>query len=316
VTTETPLVTVIIPTYNCRRWIGECLDSVKAQTYPHVETLVVDDGSKDGTVEWLRSEPRYAFARVHVQPKNGGASVARNSGIREARGRLIAFIDSDDVLAPDHLEAAVETFRQNPQVGLFCCDSTMIGPDGEVLYGGRTWHEIQSDIKRYPVATGPRGVGDIFLFSNCFPGFTLRREVFDAVGDFDQSLFPLDDYDLALRVAGGGYGVYYYHRPLALRREHVGQQSGSANTVRVCRQTIRTLDLALERNPGLRRSLGGRVRRRFAEVRVEMAIGRAYAGELAGAAGNLLRAAVSDPGQLLKVARLGGRRLQRFIASA
>jgi glycosyltransferase involved in cell wall biosynthesis len=313
---DSPLVTIIIPTYNCRRWIGECLDSVTAQTYPHVETLVVDDGSNDGTVEWLRSEPRYSFARVHIQPKNGGASEARNAGIRLARGRLVAFIDSDDALEPEHISTAVETFRQNPGLGLFCCDSKMIGPGSELLYGGRTWHEIQSGIKNYPVASGPRGVADIFLFSNCFPGFTLRREVFDEVGDFVQSLFPLDDYDLALRVAGGGHGVYYCHRPLARRREHVGQLSGSANTVRVCRQTIRTLELALGRNPELRRTLGRDVRRRFAEVRVEMAVGRIYAGEIAGAAVNLLRAAVSDPGQLIKVARLGGRRLQRFAASA
>ncbi|PYS84889.1 MAG: hypothetical protein DMF67_03170 [Acidobacteria bacterium] len=312
---STPLVTVIVPTYNCRRWIGECLDSVKGQTYPHVETLVVDDGSTDGTVEWLRSEPRYGFARVHVQPKNAGASEARNAGIRAARGQLIVFIDSDDVLEPEHLETAVGVLGQHSEVGLFCCDSKMMGPGGETLYSGRTWHEIQGEIKRYPVRSGLRSLDEIFLFSNCFPGFTLRREVFDAVGYFDQSLFPLDDYDLALRVAGGGHGVYYCHRPLARRREHVGQQSGSANTVKVCRQTIRTLQLALARNPELRRTLGRAARRRFAEVRVEMAIGRLHGGDIAGAAGNFLRAAASDPGQLVKVARLGGRRLQRFAAS-
>src|SRR5919206_3407278 len=124
-----PLVTVIIPTFNRRRWIGECLDSVRAQTYPRVETLVVDDGSTDGTVEWLRSEPRYSFARLHVQPKNGGASVARNTGIQISKGELVVFIDSDDALAPEHVERAVSVFREDPSVGLFCCDSTIIGPD-------------------------------------------------------------------------------------------------------------------------------------------------------------------------------------------
>ena len=138
-----PLVTVIIPTFNRRRWIGECLDSVRAQTYPRVETLVVDDGSTDGTVEWLRSEPRYEFARLHVQPKNGGASVARNTGIQISKGDLFVFIDSDDALAPTHVERAVSVFRERPNVGLFCCDSTIIGPDSEVLFDGRTWHEIQ-----------------------------------------------------------------------------------------------------------------------------------------------------------------------------
>ncbi|HJQ32243.1 MAG TPA: glycosyltransferase family A protein [Pyrinomonadaceae bacterium] len=312
-----PLVTVIIPTWNCRRWIGECLDSIKAQTYQHVETLVVDDCSTDGTAEWLRSEPQYSFAEVRVQPKNAGASKARNAGIRAARGELIVFIDSDDILEPDHVSTAVETFARHDRLGLFCCDSSMIGPDGEQLYGGRTWHEMQSEQKQFPVESGLRSLESIFLFSNCFPGFTLRREVFDAVGYFDQSIFPLDDYDLALRVAGGGYGVYYCHRPLARRREHIGQQSGSANTVRVCRELTRSLRLALERNPDLRRRLGGGVvRRRFAEVQVDMAISRAHTGDISGAAGNFLSAAVKDPRQIIRVARLGGRKLQRRSASA
>jgi GT2 family glycosyltransferase len=313
---NTPLVTVIIPTYNARTWIGECLASVEAQTYPNIETLVVDDGSTDGTVEWLGSDPRYAFAQVHVQQKNEGASEARNAGIRAAQGKLIAFIDSDDLLEPDHLKTAVEIFAQYPEVGLFCCDSSMMGPEGEPFDGGQTWHEIQSKIKQHPVKSGLRSLEDIFVFSNCFPGFTLRREVFDSVGFFDQSIFPLDDYDLALRVAGGGYGVYYHHQPLARRREHIGQQSGSANTLRVCRNTIRSLEKALKRNPELQHSLGRAVRRRFSEVRIEMAIGHVYAGDMARATYSFLRAAVSNPRQVIRVARLGGRRLHRFATSA
>lgn len=309
-----PLVTVIIPTYNRRRWIGECLDSVKAQTYPHVETLVVDDGSTDGTVGWLRAEPRYSFARVHVQPRNGGASVARNDGIRLARGELVAFIDSDDALAPTHVERAVKVFGEHPQIGLFCCDSTMIGPDGEVLWGGRTWHQTQSELKRHPIETGFRSLEDIFLFSNCFPGFTLPRAVFERVGYFDQSIFPMDDYDLALRVAGGGYGVYYCHEPLALRREHTGQCSGTANSVKTCRQQIRTLRAALARNPELHSTLGSAIRRRFAEAKLELAVSRIYAGERAGGIRTMLQAVTTDPRQLIKVGRLGGRRLQRLFA--
>src|SRR5437588_9526858 len=165
-----PLVSVIIPTFNRRQWIGECLDSVRAQTYPHVEALVIDDGSTDGTVEWLRSEPQYSFAQLHVQPQNSGASRARNTGIAMARGELIVFIDSDDRLASNHIEKAVATFRGDPSIGLFACDSKMIGSDGEVLYSGKTWHEIQSELKRYPIRSGLRSLKDIFIFSNIFPG--------------------------------------------------------------------------------------------------------------------------------------------------
>lgn len=309
-----PLVSVIIPTYNRRRWIGECLDVIKAQPYANVETLVIDDRSTDDTVEWLRSEPKYSFAQIHVQPKNGGASVARNTGIGLSKGELVAFIDSDDVLAPNHIEKAVEVFQKHPEVGLFCCDSTIIGPEGELLYDGRTWHEIQSELKDYPVKSGLRSLADIFLFSNCFPGFTLRRDVLDSVGYFDQSIFPMDDYDLALRVAGGGYGVYYLHEPLALRRDHVGQASGSANSVLTCREQIRALRLALERNPTLR-SMGSGIRRRMAEAKLELAVSRLYAGERTKGLGMLIEAVATDPPKLIDVARLGSRRLQRLFAS-
>ena len=311
-----PLVTVIIPTFNRRRWIGECLDSVRAQTYPRVETLVVDDGSTDGTVEWLRSEPRYSFARLHVQPKNGGASVARNTGIKISGGELVVFIDSDDALAPNHVERAVSVFRERPNVGLFCCDSTIIGPDSEVLFGGRTWHEIQREQTGRPVHTGPRAARDLFQFSHIFPGFTIPRAVFERVGDFDQSIFPMDDYDLSLRIAGAGYEVFYSHEPLALRREHTGQCSGFANSVDTCRKQIRALGAALERNPELRREAGPEVRRRLSQAKLELAVSRINAGERVGGLGTLVGAVAADPRQILSVARLGTRRLRRRVAAA
>jgi glycosyltransferase involved in cell wall biosynthesis len=305
-----PLVSVIIPTYNRRRWIGECLDSVRAQTYPSVETLVIDDRSTDGTVGWLSSDPRYAFARIHVQPENGGASEARNTGVRMARGEVITFIDSDDLLEPRHLETAVEVLRRHPAVGLFCCDARTIGTDGEALNGGRTWHEINGEIKRYPVRSGLRSLGDLFLFSNCFPGFTLRREVFESIGYLDQSIFPLDDYDLALRVAGAGYGVYYHHEPLARYRDHGGNCSGAANGTRVGCMKLRCLDLALARNPELR-SLGRALQRRLADVQLELAVSHLHAGDHVTAARSLVGAVACHPPHLVETLRLYGRRLRR-----
>jgi len=311
----TPLVTVIIPTYNRRRWIGECLDSIRAQTYPHIETLVIDDCSSDGTADWLASDPKYAFAQVHVQPRNGGASEARNTGIRIASGDLIVFIDSDDLLASHHVEKAVEIFQQRRDVGLFCCDSTMIDADGEILFDGRTWHQVQSELRKLPVQTGARSLSDIFEFSHCFPGFTLQKAVFEKVGYFDQSIFPMDDYDLSLRVAGAGLGVYYCHEPLALRREHTGQCSGVANSVDTCRKQIRTLHAALLRNPELWEASSS-IKRRLASAKMELAVSRMISGERAGGLGTLLQAVAADPAQLFRVAHLGRRRLRRLVASA
>lgn len=308
------LVTVIIPTYNRREWIGACLDSVRAQTHANVETLVIDDCSTDGTVEWLRSDPRYAFANIHVQSKNGGASLARNTGIGMARGELIVFIDSDDLLAPHHIETAVRVFQSQSNIGLFACDSTLIGADGEVLYAGKTWHEIQSELKHYPVRTGPRGVKDVFLFSNIFPGFTLPKTVLEELSGFDQTLFPMDDYDLMLRVAGAGYDIYYHHEPLALRREHTGQCSGPANSVDTCRKQILTLEAALQRNPELHKA-GAEIRKRMAQAKLELAVSYMKAGQRAIGLGAMLRAITTHPSQLGQILRLGNRRFQRLVAS-
>lgn len=310
-----PLVSVIVPTFNRRQWIGDCLDSVRAQTYPHVETLVIDDCSTDGTVEWLRTEARYAFAKIHVQPKNGGASIARNTGIKMASGELIVFIDSDDLLAPQHIEVAVGVFQSQPNVGLFACDSTIIGPDGEVLFNGKTWHEIQSELKSYPVRTGPRTLKDVFVFSNIFPGFTLPKAVFEKLGGFDQSLFPMDDYDLMLRVAGAGYDIYYQHEPLALRREHTGQCSGPANSVDTCRKQILTLEAALDRNPELRKA-GSEIRKRMAQAKLELALSYMKAGQRTIGLRAMLKAITTHPSQLAQVVRLGNRRFQRLVTSS
>lgn len=312
---QSPLVTVIIPTFNRLKWISICLDSVKAQTYPNIETLVIDDGSTDGTVAWLKSQPDYSFAHVHEQPKNGGASVARNDGIRLAKGELIVFIDSDDALLPDHVETAVNVFRNHPDTGLFCCDSTIIGPDDEILFEGRTWHQIQNQLRQQPIHEGFRSLLDIFRFSHIFPGFTLPKSVFEKVGYFDQSIFPMDDYDLMLRVAGAGYKVYYSDKPLALRREHTGQCSGITNSVDNCRKQLRTLHAALMRNPELRNA-SSQVKRRLGSAKMELAVSRMIAGERAAGLTNMLQAVASDPGQLFRVAHFGRRRLQRLVASS
>jgi alpha-1,3-rhamnosyltransferase len=312
---QRPSVTVIIPTFNRRQWISTCLDSIKAQTYPHVETLVIDDGSSDSTVAWLKSQPDYSFARLHERPQNGGASNARNDGIRLAHGELITFIDSDDVLQPNHVETAVKVYRDHPDTGLFCCDSTLIDAGGAVLFGGRTWHQIRSESRHMPVQTGFRSLSDIFVFSHCFPGFTVPKAVFDQIGYFDQSIFPMDDYDLSLRIAGAGYRVYYCNEPLALRREHAGQCSGVANSVDTCRKQIRTLQAALQRNPELW-TASSAIKRCLASAQMELAVSRMVAGDRAGGLGTMLQALATDPAQLFRVAHLGRRRFRRLIAPA
>ena len=305
------LVSVIIPTYNRREWIKECLDSVLAQTHPNVEVIVVDDRSTDDTVEYLRSADKFHNVKLHVQEKNGGASIARNAGIEMATGELIVFIDSDDMLEPTHVETAIRLFEEFPDLGLFCCDSKMIDAEGNIILGGKTWHEALRDAKGVEVRSGFRSLQDVFRFSNCFPGFTLRREVFEKLGGFTQSIFPADDYDLALRVAESDYRVYYLHESLCLRREHDGQCSGIQNSVKTQVKLIEALENAAKRNP---ETLGSSalVRRRMAEIEMELGICLLKEGEKSSGIKTLIGSVIARPSQLGTLAGLGMRRLKRI----
>lgn len=108
------LVSVIIPAYNSKAFIRETLESVEAQTYSPIEIIVVDDGSKDGTADYVESL-HLPNVRV-IRQANGGACVARNHGFRESKGAYVKFFDADDLLMPDAIEKQVrhiETLAEN-----------------------------------------------------------------------------------------------------------------------------------------------------------------------------------------------------------
>jgi len=118
VATMKPTVTVVIPTYNRRPLLSAAIDSALAQAGVAVDVVVVDDGSTDGTVDWLQQA--YAGQQVQVLRNTGGKGPAggRNTGLRTARGELVALLDSDDRFLPGHLAQAAQTFARWPELGL------------------------------------------------------------------------------------------------------------------------------------------------------------------------------------------------------
>ena len=107
-----PLITVIVPVYNVEKYLRECIDSILAQTYPNVELILVDDGSKDNSGkicdEYATTNPNV----IVIHSKNGGLSAARNKGLDKARGEFIMFVDSDDFIDSNTIDALYE---------LYCC---------------------------------------------------------------------------------------------------------------------------------------------------------------------------------------------------
>ena len=106
------LVSIIMPTYNCARFICESIDSVLAQTYTNWELIIVDDSSTDNTAEMVANfnDPRIHYLR---NEQNEGAALTRNKALRAAKGRYIAFLDSDDLWHPDKLERQIAFMEQN-----------------------------------------------------------------------------------------------------------------------------------------------------------------------------------------------------------
>ena len=307
----TPVVSVVIPTFNYGHYIRPCLESLLQQRFSRFETIIVDDCSTDGTAEMLAGRLPDERFRFHRQEHNQGASVARNTGVELARGEYIVFLDADDVLLPGHLEEMVQLGVEMPSIALFCCDCQLIGSDGSLLHCGRTWHSVQCALAGYELTSGVRTLADIFHFSHCFTGYTVRRHIYRQLGGMDQGVFPLDDYDFMMRLAGQGRGVYYSDQVLARRRDHDVNCSGYRNSVKVGRKKLECLRRILAQYPELRHRGPGGHASRLSEVFQELAVSHFYEKQWAHCAAATVQCLLHDPRRCSRLAKLAARRLAR-----
>jgi glycosyltransferase involved in cell wall biosynthesis len=188
---HSPTVSVIIPTFNCGRFIEEALASVFAQTYHHVEVIVVDDGSTDDTCQRVES---FASRITYIYQPNEGSALARNAGIKHSRGEYLAFLDADDVWLPRKLERQVEVLTAKAGVG--------------AVYNW--WALIDESGSPLPQTHKPTHQGHVLdeLLLGCFvvPSVVMMaRTCLDKVGLFDPTLRYGDDWDFLIRTAGAGY---------------------------------------------------------------------------------------------------------------
>ncbi len=193
-----PLVSVIVPTYNRASVIGEAIDSILSQSYRPVEIVVIDDGSSDDTASRVR---RYGHPVKYVYQRNRGPAAARNCGIQYAAGDFIAFCDSDDVWNPGKLEREMEIFSSYPDVDALASDSE-IWRNGQLAIRSRFAQRgivFPSDEPVSVRAFGPTWLSDS-LFSTCC--LTLRRRAIDRLnpGPFNPTLRAYEDWDLELRL--------------------------------------------------------------------------------------------------------------------
>ena len=190
------LVSAIIPTYNYDRFVGRAVTSVLTQSYGDVECIVVDDGSTDDTEKELSA---FGAAVKVVRQPNQGLAAARNTGIRAARGRYIAFLDADDTWHADKVSRQVALLDGHPDTAVVGCAVRLTSEAGETI-GERMFDAQVSD--PVDLATQLRRIATRdFWVGGSGSGALMRREVFDEVGLFDTSLKAAEDWDMWLRLA-------------------------------------------------------------------------------------------------------------------
>lgn len=207
---ESPLVSIVTPSYNQAPFLETTIRSVLDQDYPRIEYLVVDGGSTDGSLEIIR---RYVNRLAYwVSEPDAGQADAINKGWRRARGSILAYVNSDDTYLPGAIRTAVELLARHPSAGVLYGDALYIGPDGNVMgrYAAGPFHY------RDAVLCGVNPIPQ--------PAAFIRREVIDRIGYLDAGLYGAIDLDLWVR-AGLHFQLMYVPVTLATFRLHPDSKS-------------------------------------------------------------------------------------------
>lgn len=191
-----PLVSVIIPTYNRADTVQRSIDSALEQSHRPMEVIVVDDGSTDATIEVLEG---YGDRIRFITQKNAGPSAARNAGVGLARGEFIAFLDSDDTWKPSKIARQVGVMLGGGRMVPCCmCNAELINDDGP----GKTTFGVSgvmSGLQEGFWANPAPIIATRFILFNQVA--LLRRDAFDKVGGFNPEMRLLEDHDLAFRLS-------------------------------------------------------------------------------------------------------------------
>ncbi|MCL1475707.1 glycosyltransferase family 2 protein [Argonema antarcticum] len=197
-----PLVSVIIPAYNAEDLILEALMSVKAQTYPDWEIIVVEDASKDRTEQIVQEFAKTVGDRnvKYIRHQNNlGLSETRNTGIKEAQGEYLALLDHDDLWKVIHLETAVSKLESESGDLAYCTVQMFEDYTNKLL---SLWGPEQQDIENFPAS--------LFARNYIQPSaVVMRTAITEKVGFFDPNLRKVEDLDYWLRVAVAGFQFVY-----------------------------------------------------------------------------------------------------------
>jgi len=221
----TPIVSVLVKSYNHVRYVRQTVESVLSQSFQDFEIVVTDDGSTDGTAELLRGyrDPRI---RLAVSRQNQGISAAMNATIARARGRYLAILNSDDFALPERLARQVAFLDANPGISLvFSLPLTV--DEGGMPRPPLNDFEVPL---RFADFSRRSWLRMFFFGSNCLcaPTAMIRREAYAAVGPYDRRLTNLQDMDMWIRMLKAGHQIHLLNERLTAFRLRDNQANMSA----------------------------------------------------------------------------------------
>lgn len=203
-----PAVSIIMPAYNAEKTIAESIQSVLNQTFRDWELIIINDGSSDSTstIVIAYEDPRI----ILLEQQNSGVAEARNTGIQDAKGDWIAFLDSDDLWLNKKLEKFVAFIEKYPKKGLIYSNTRFFTEDPKISKPYNQWKPFVENTDY-----------ETLLIYDYISTLTVmvKREVFKAVGLFDANFFGTEDWDMWLRITEK-YPIGFLTEELSLYREH------------------------------------------------------------------------------------------------
>jgi len=225
-TAQAPKVSIVLPTHDRLEFLREAVASVRAQTCTDWELIVVDDGSTDGSVAYLDSlgDPRIVIV---TEPHSGNPAALRNLGVANAHSPWIAFLDSDDLWAPEKLELQLTRLAENPESRWSCTGVSFIDDQGAAIpqQGGRPYRAQSGWILERLLT---------FCAAATTPTLMIHRSLFDEAGGFDERVLLREDYDLELRLASKSE-IHALPESLTFVRHHSGRTSSRTRVAELYR---------------------------------------------------------------------------------
>ena len=217
-TKDFPLVSVLIPAYNHENYIQKTIESIINQTYPNIELIILDDGSKDKTWEKiteLKPKCENRFVKIHFETKqNEGTCITLNKLLKLSSGEFVYIIASDDLSKPQAIEKEVKFLQDNPDYALAVGDNEYVDSIGKQIF--RTQKAFTSNIKNAKYKTVKEflssklkidflsddfGSYKTLYKENYIPnGYLIRKNIFETIGNFTKNA-PLEDFWLMLQIS-------------------------------------------------------------------------------------------------------------------